>query len=127
MQRPNAARLVNGWLEVLSGGYQVKSVAIQVGGAIQTTVVPAVPGRKIRVLGYRLQARASNPATGIIALVDGAGGAWSQNWDLNPREGCVVNSGQGTFEFETGVGERLTTVQGDAAHAFSVTVIYIEV
>jgi hypothetical protein len=126
VELPKALRLINGYFEVFTGGYPVKPAFAATGGSVTKEIVAAVAGKKIRVLAYRLQARSTNPAAGSIHFHDGLSQR-SQAWDLNPREGCAVQSGDALFEFETAAGQPLNTVQTDAAHAYNVTVLYIEV
>lgn len=127
MEFPRAIRLVNGWLEVVTGGYQVKTAFVTTGGAPVTTIVSAVAGRSIRVLSYRLQARNSNASVANARFQDNTRQALSQIWDLNPREGCVVNSGPTGFEFQAVPGIAVEVLQNNAADSFNATVIYIEV
>lgn len=128
MNYPKAARLINGWLEVVTGGYEIKTAFATTGGVTPvTTIVPGVPGRSIRVLGYRLQARHSNAGVGTVRFQDNTGQALSQLWDLNPREGCVVNSGPTGFEFQVPQGRYLELLQTNIPDAFNVHVLYIEV
>lgn len=126
MSFPTALRIVNGWLEILTGGYQIKSTFGTVTGSTAVDIVAAVPGKKIRVLNYRLQARAANTVPVILAFSDG-GGLLSQFWDVNPREGVVCNGLPVGFEFETGVGQKLQVLLSDGTQAANVSVLYCEV
>lgn len=82
------------------------------------------PGSKIRVIAYRLQAGFTGPIS--IKFTDTDGTPLSQTWDFNAREGCVVSSLPGSFEFQTlmdkGVQVNLST--GLQTH---VSVQYVEV
>lgn len=104
---PKALRVINGWLEILSGGYEIKRAKVTANTTGATLLIAAVAGRKIRVLGYRLQARAVNAAVVNAGFVDttGAAIAGAPDWDLNPREGVVADGLPVGFEFESPTGE----------------------
>lgn len=129
MRFPSAVRIVNGFLEVLDGGYEIKTAFGVFSGSASVLFVPAVSGKRIRVLGYRFQALGSNGAMGTFTLGDtsGGGAAIWQSWDLNPREGCIVNSGPVGWDCQTDVGHSLTVRLGNPAMACSASVIYVEV
>lgn len=129
MEFPRALRLVHGWLEVLTGGYEVKTAFGVFSGSLDVLCVAAVTGKRLRVLGYRFQALGSNGSIGTFSLGDTSGGGVQigQAWDLNPREGCIVNSGPVGFECQTEIGQSLTVRLSNAALACYASVIYIEV
>jgi|CXWL01.1.fsa_nt_gi hypothetical protein len=126
---PSAVRIVNGFIEVLAGGYEIKTAFGIFSGSASVLFVPAVSGKRIRILGYRFQAIGSNGAMGTFLLGDTSGGgvAIGQSWDLNPREGCIVNSGPVGYDCQTDVGQSLTVRLGNPAMACYASVIYIEV
>ena len=129
MELPKALRVIHGWLEVLGGGYEIKTAFGTFSGSASVLVVAAISGKRLRVLGYRIQAAGSNGAIGAFTLGDTSGGgvAIGQPWDLNPREGCVVNSGPVGFECQTDIGHSLTMRLSNPALACHASVIYIEV
>lgn len=125
---PAAIRIVNGWLEILAGGFEVKRAKVVASTTGATPLVAAVAGKKIRVLGYRLQARAVNGAVVNAGFVDSTGAAISTapDWDLNPREGVVAEGLPVGYEFETPVGTGLqANLSGNQAVMYHV--IYCEV
>lgn len=109
MKFPSALRIVNGWLEIMAGGFEVKRAKVIPSTTGATALIAAVPGRKIRVLGYRLQARSGNSAAVNAGFVDTDGSALTDapDWDLNPREGVVAEGLPVGFEFETASGKGL--------------------
>jgi hypothetical protein len=65
-----------------------------------TPLIPQPPaGSKIRVIAYRLQTGFSGPLS--MKFTDTDGNPLSQTWDFNAREGCIVSSLPGSFEFQT--------------------------
>lgn len=119
---------MNGWLEILSGGYEIKRAKVIASATGATPLVAAVAGRKIRVLGYRLQARAGNSAVVNAGFLDTTGAAVDSapDWDLNPREGVVADGLPVGSEFETPIS---TGLQANLSANQSVMyhVIYCEV
>lgn len=128
MELPKALRQINGWLEVLSGGYEIKRAKVIASTTGATPLVSVVAGRKIRVLGYRLQARAVNSAAVNAGFVDSDGAALTAapDWDLNPREGVVADGLPVGYEFETPAGKGLQA-NLSANQAVMFHVIYCEV
>lgn len=125
---PHALRTINGWLEILSGGYEIKRAKVTATITGPTSLVAAVAGRKIRVLGYRLQARAVNSAAVNAGFVDSTGAALSTapDWDLNPREGVVAEGLPVGYEFETPLNTGLqANLSGNQAVMFHI--MYCEV
>lgn len=125
---PSALRLVNGWLEILAGGFEVKRAKITAAVTGATPIVAAVSGKKIRVLGYRLQARAGNSAVVNAGFVDSDGTALAEapDWDLNPREGVVAEGLPVGYEFETSTGKGVqANLSGNQAVMYHV--LYCEV
>jgi len=125
---PAALRIVNGWLEILSGGFEIKRAKVVASTTGATPIVAAVTGKQIRVLGYRLQARAVNSAVVNAGFVDTTGAALSTapDWDLNPREGVVAEGLPVGSEFETPVSTGLqANLSGNQAVMYHV--IYCEV
>lgn len=100
----------------------VKTAFARPTGLGDNAFLAAVPGKKIRVIAYRLQ------GVGIVNVkftdTDGAG--VSQTWDLLANEGCAINAPLGSFEFETATGKGLQ-VNLSAAVACNVSVQYLEV
>lgn len=128
MQLPKALRIINGWLEIFDGGYEVKRKKVVATVTGRTPLVAAVTGKRLRVLGYRLQARAANSAVVNAAFVDSDGTALADapDWDLNPREGVVAEGLPVGYEFETPVGKGLeANLSGNQAVMYHV--IYCEV
>lgn len=126
---PKALRLINGWLEVITGGYEIKTAKGTFSGSASVLFVAAITGKRIRVLGYRFCAQAANGAVLTVSLGDTSGGGTQigQSWDLNPREGCVVNSGPVGWECQTDVAQSLTVRLSNPALGVHASVIYIEV
>lgn len=91
--------------------------------AVTDIIIGGVAGRKIRVLGYRLQAE----GTVTAKFTDTLDVQVSQPWSFQAREGCVVNSrAKDDYEFETGLGKGVK-LNLNAAINVNYTVKYVEV
>lgn len=102
-----------------------KSATITASGA--TAFIAAVASRKIRVLGYRVQALGTASSYVSVTFLDTAAAQVtnSPQWDFAAREGVCVESTWG-FEFETTSGLGLQ-INLSAASSVRATVLYCEV
>lgn len=116
-------RALNGSLGNPSAGtaMTVKTAFASITAASQT-IVAAVASTRIRVLGYRLQAQ----GTTVAQFNAGSSGTQlSQKWSFQAREGTVVNSPDGCFEFESSAGEGITVAVSPTI-TVDATVVYVE-
>lgn len=84
--------------------------------------LPGVPNRRLRVIGYRLQGSGAVN----VKFTDTTGADLSMLWEFEAREGCVVNSSPGAFEFETEFGRGIQ-VNLSASIPANVQVQYVEI
>lgn len=84
--------------------------------------VAAVPGKKIRVLAYRLQAS----GTVTVRFTDTDSADLSQAWEFQAREGTTVASQDYGFEFESEAGKGVQ-LNLSAAVTTHVSIQYVEI
>jgi hypothetical protein len=98
----------------------VKTAFINTSSSGHNALVAGVPGRKIRVLAYRLQAG----GTVNLKFTDGTNDL-SMTWEFQAREGVAVEAPDYAFEFETpaGVGLSVNLSGAVLSHAH---VLYVE-
>lgn len=103
---------------------KVKSALSTLSG--NNTFIAAVAGKRIRVLGYRVQAR----GTVVVKFFDTdtvpAQITDSPEYSLQDREGVVATAYPGTFEFQSAVGMGVQ-INLSAAISTMVSVQYVEV
>lgn len=128
MQLPLATRLINGFLDIVAGGYEIKTASLIATQTGATPLLAPVTSRKLRVLSYRIQARAANTQAVTAGFVDSDGAAIvsAPSWDLNPREGAIPSALPVGYEFETPSGKGLSA-NLSASQAVMYHVIYCEV
>jgi hypothetical protein len=114
----NAVKIQDGQV----GSGVTKTAFVNATAAGNTTIVAGVTGKKIRVLGYRIQAQ----GTVNVKFVDSSPQDLTFTWKLQDREGAVSSAPLGAFEFETAVGASLQ-INLSAAVQVGAQVIYVEV
>lgn len=118
-------RNVSGQLSDSGGAtIDVKTTFANPSSSGNTTLVPAVSGKKIRVLAYRIQAG----GTVNVKFVDTAStpADLTQLWEFQDREGAAITAPTGAFEFETGVGLGVQ-INLSASVPVHASLIYVEV
>jgi hypothetical protein len=114
----NAVKIQDGQV----GSGVTKTAFVNATAAGNTTIVAGVTGKKIRVLGYRIQAQ----GTVNVKFVDSASQDLTFTWKLQDREGAVCSAPPGAFEFETAASASLQ-INLSAAVQVGAQVIYVEV
>jgi hypothetical protein len=114
----NAVKIQDGQV----GSGVTKTAFVNATASGNTTIVAGITGKKIRVLGYRIQTQ----GTVNVKFVDSSPQDLTFTWKLQDREGAVSNAPLGAFEFETAVGASLQ-INLSAAVQVGAQVIYVEV
>jgi hypothetical protein len=114
----NAVKIQDGQV----GSGVTKTAFVNATASGNTTIVAGVTGKKIRVLGYRIQAQ----GTVNVKFVDSSPQDLTFTWKLQDREGAVSSAPTGAFEFETAASASLQ-INLSAAVQVGAQVIYVEV
>lgn len=104
----------------------VKTAFVNVAASqTDSSVVAAVAGKRIRVLGYTAQCGSSSATLTFNSKGAGAGTAVSSLQQPAANGGRSVSAADGAFLFQTNAGEALTVTTG-AGGATGVDLAYIE-